>query len=600
MDTFTEKTLKVLKEFKDINEGYSLEKSKDDKYIIRINKEGKKIYLGSKYNVQRDIDKFLEELEDINPSSIIVVFGLASGEHIKEFLNKLEENNKVLIVEPDINVLNKFLQLEYAEDIINDDRISLCLYKKEEMKELFSHSIDVTSVKSNIKFKIFSNYNKIYSEELLHTFNDLKKVMENSLMNNSTIKYFSETFTKAFISNLKHIVESTPINYFKNEFEEKPAIVVSAGPSLEKNVHKLKEVQDNFIIITGARSLGTLIKNNIIPDFICMVDPGDINCKFIEDYLEYKIPLVFFEETSYKAMNLHKGSKVLFSGNPITFSILDYNVDNLLSGGSVAHNCTSFASYIGCNPISFIGQDFAYTGERFHAESSALKKNNKVDNKKDLIEVKDVFGNLVKTDRKLNFYRINMEEIIKEYKDKTFINSTEGGANMEGTIVQPLSKTIEEYGKEKVLKEKIQNILDHPPIVKKEKVIKYLEESEKILKEIHKKAETALDYSNDMYLAFTQNKNINMNKINKKLDKIDEYIKQNREKMILINSLLFEVIENVLCNPEYMLNSKDSEREKGIKVAEKSRQLYKGIKDKIKEFMPILKQGIESLKEEEI
>lgn len=600
MDTFTQKTLEVLKNFKDINEEYSLEKSKDNKYIIRINKEGKKIYVGSKYNVQRDIDEFLEELEDINPSSIIVVFGLASGEHIRELLNKLEENNKVLIVEPDINVLNKFLEVEYAESIINDDRISLCLYKKSVMKELFSHSIDATSVKSNIKFKIFSNYNKIYSEELLETFNELKIIMENSLMDNATTKHFSETFTKAFISNLKHIVESTPINYFKNKFEGKSAIVVSAGPSLEKNVHELKEVQDNFIIITGARSLGTLIKNNIIPDFICMVDPGDINCKFIEKYLDYKIPLVFFENTSYKAMNLYKGSKVLFSGNPVTSIILEQNIDSLLAGGSVAHTCTSFAAYIGCNPITFIGQDFAYTGEKFHSDSSVFEKNNKVNNKMNTIQVKDVFGNLVRTDRKLNTYRINMEEIIKSYSDKTFINSTEGGANMERTIVQPLSKTIQEYGKEKIEKEKIQDILNHHHIVEKEKIIKYLEKSKKILKEIYIKSEKALDYSNDMYLAFTQSKNINMNNINKKLDEIDDYIKENREKMILINSLLFEVIENVLCNPKYMLTSKDSEREKGIKVAEKSRTLYKGIKDKIKEFMPILKDGIKSLREEEI
>lgn len=600
MDTFTQKTLEVLKNFKDINEEYSLEKSKDNKYIIRINKEGKKIYVGSKYNVQRDIDKFLEELEDINPSSIIVVFGLASGEHIKELLNKLEENNKVLIVEPDINVLNKFLEVEYAESIINDNRISLCLYKKSIITDLFSHSIDATSVKSNIKFKIFSNYNKIYSEELLGTFNDLKRIMENSLMDNATTKHFSETFTKAFISNLKHIVESTPINYFKNKFEGKSAIVVSAGPSLEKNVHELKEVQDNFIIITGARSLGTLIKNNIIPDFICMVDPGDINCKFIEKYLDYKIPLVFFENTSYKAMNLYKGSKVLFSGNPVTSIILEQNIDSLLAGGSVAHTCTSFAAYIGCNPITFIGQDFAYTGEKFHSDSSVFEKNNKVNNKMNTIQVKDVFGNLVRTDRKLNTYRINMEEIIKSYSDKTFINSTEGGANMERTIVQPLSKTIQEYGKEKIEKEKIQDILNHHHIVEKEKIIKYLEESKKILKEIYIKSEKALDYSNDMYLAFTQSKNINMNNINKKLDEIDDYIKENREKMILINSLLFEVIENVLCNPKYMLTSKDSEREKGIKVAEKSRTLYKGIKDKIKEFMPILKDGIKSLREEEI
>ncbi|WP_265450540.1 motility associated factor glycosyltransferase family protein, partial [Clostridium sp. cpc1] len=432
-------------------------------------------------------------------------------------------------------------------------------------------------VKKNIKIKVFSNYDKLYKQEFLEAFQILKKIIENLLMNNATNKCFSETFTKAFISNLKHIVESTPINYFKNKFIGKPAIVVSAGPSLEKNVHKLKFVQDKFIIITGARSLGTLIKNDINPDFICMIDPIEFNCKFIENYLDYKIPLIFYENTSYKAMDLYKGSKVLFSENPLTSFMLEYNVDELISGGSVAHNCTSFAAYLGCSPITFIGQDFAYTEEKIHSNSSAFKENNKINDEIDTIEVKDVFGNLVRTDRKLNAYRINMEGIIKECSDKIFINSTEGGANMEGTIVQPLSNTIEEYGKEKIEKGKIKDILNHPPIIEKEKIIKYLEESKSILEKIYKKAEMALDYSNDMYLAFIQSKNINMDKINKKLDEIDDYIKENREKITLINSLLFEVIENVLCNPDYMLTSKDNQREKGIKISEKSRTLYKGI-----------------------
>ncbi|KEI81827.1 DUF115 domain-containing protein [Clostridium botulinum] len=596
MNNFTKETLQCLREFKNIDKEYSLEKSRDNKYVIKINKKGKKIYLGSKYNVQKDIDIFLGELEDINPANIIVAFGLASGEHIKELLNKLEENNKILIIEPDINVLNKFLEVEYAKDIIEDNRVAIYLHKKGEIEKFFNSNIDIITVKSNIKFKIFSNYNRVYQQELLEISHALKKIMENLLMDNATTKHFSETFTKAFISNLKHIVEATPINYFRNEFIGKPAIIVSAGPSLEKNVHKLKFVRDNFIIITGGRSLGTLIKNGIIPDFVCIVDPGDINCKFIESYLDYKIPLIFFENTSYKAMDLYKGHKVFFTGNPLVSLILEYNVDTLKTGGSVAHNCASFAAYIGCNPITFIGQDFAYTGEKLHSASSALGENNNINKELDIIEVKDVFGNLVRTDRKLNIYRINMEEIIKDYSDKIFINSTEGGANMEGTIVQPLSKTIEEYGKEKVKKEKIGDILKNLPIVEKDKIVKYLEESEIILEKIYKKADIALGYSNDMYLAFTQNKNINMNKINKELDKIDDYIKENREKIILINSLLFEVIENVLCNPKYILTSKDSQREKGIKVSEKSRKLYKGIKDKIKEFMPILKEGIKGLK----
>ncbi|RXI45889.1 DUF115 domain-containing protein [Clostridium tetani] len=598
MDIFTQKTLETLNEFKGINEGYSLEISKDGKNIIRINKDNKKNYIGSKYNVKKDINEFLKDLEDMDPSTIFVIFGLGSGEHIRELMKKLEDNNKVLIIEPDINTAIEFLKAEYAEEIINDVRISLNIYEEDKIECFLENTIDSLTIRNKINFSIFANYHKIYRNEFLFTFNIFKKVIENSLMNNSTIKHFSEISAKAFLKNLKHIEKATPINYFKNRFENKPAIVVSAGPSLGKNISELKDAQDKFIIITGARSLGELIENDIFPDFVCMVDPGDINIKFIEKYLEYKIPLLFVEQTSYKAMELYKGPKILFSANPITSSMLNLDIDNLVSGGSVAHICTSFAGYMGCTPITFIGQDFAYTNNKFHSELIAFKENNKIESDDGFIDVEDIFGNMVKTNWTLNNFKNNMEWIIKDYKEKVFIDSTEGGAKIKGTIIQPLKNTILEHSMQGIGKEKIKDILNHIPLIERKETIKYLEESEKVLINIQKKANIALGYSSNLYLAYTQGKSVN--NINKKLNEIDNYIKENREKIFLINSILFEVIENTLSNRDYILSSKDSEVEKGIKVSEKSRYLYKGIKDKIEYFLPILRKEIKVLKEEKI
>ncbi|GAA0724307.1 motility associated factor glycosyltransferase family protein [Clostridium malenominatum] len=597
MDNFTKDTMEYIND-NNINEEYSLEKSKDDKYIIKINKDGKKIYLGSKYNVQRDIEEFLKGLEDITPQSIIIVFGLGAGEHIIELLKRLEESNKVLIIEPDINVVNRFLQIEYSKELISDERISLCLCEEDKVETFLNTYINSLTIRTSIKIIKFSNYDKIYRKEIINAFSSIKKFIEKSLVNNSTNKSFSELFTKAFVNNLYHIAEATPINYFKNIFKDKPAIVVSAGPSLEKNVHILKESQNEFIIITGARSLGTLIKNDIVPDFICMVDPCDLNLKFIEDYLDYNIPLVFFESTSYKALDLHKGEKIFFTGNTIIHNLLQYDVEDLLTGGSVAHTCTSFALHLGCNPITFIGQDFAYTGEKFHADSSAFRKENQINCSDEYIVVKDVYGYPVKTSWILNFYKNNMEEIIEKYKDKVFIDSTEGGAYMKATEVYTLKYTIDKYGIEQINKEKIREIFDRSARIGKYNILKYLQQSEKSLRDINIKVDRGFEYSKEIYLSYKIGKKIDIDNINKKLDIIGQFIEKNREETMIINFLIFKILEDVLCNPEYMISSKDSERERGIKIAEKSMKLYKGIGDKIKEVMPLLKIAIDKLKEE--
>src|SRR4030042_852552 len=69
------------------------------------------------------------------------------------------------------------------------------------------------------------------------------------------------------------------INYpgilgWTNTFKGKPAIIVGAGASLEKNGHLLKEYKNNFIIVSGDAALPVLVnKYDVYPHFVVMVDP---------------------------------------------------------------------------------------------------------------------------------------------------------------------------------------------------------------------------------------------------------------------------------------------------------------------------------------
>jgi hypothetical protein len=64
MNPITEYTLSALN---DMNlEDYFLYKSKDNKNIMQINKDNKKVFLGSKYSVEREIDKFISDMGEID------------------------------------------------------------------------------------------------------------------------------------------------------------------------------------------------------------------------------------------------------------------------------------------------------------------------------------------------------------------------------------------------------------------------------------------------------------------------------------------------------------------------------------------------------
>ncbi|WP_446897237.1 motility associated factor glycosyltransferase family protein [Clostridium sp. LBM24168] len=601
MNDITKNTLKSLNTYSNNdNIKCTVEKSKDYKYVVKVEKDNKKMYIGSRYSVFRDVDSFIKELGKINPEATIIIFGIGAAEHLIGLKEKLEEKNRVLVIEPYINIIHELRNLSNF-NIFEDERFTLCLLNDVYLNEILSTFVNVISLK-NIKIALFSNYTKIFPEESKEFFHKLNIIFTKVSIDRNTSRYFSVQFTKCYLKNICQIIKSSSINEFKNVFTDKPAVVVSAGPSLSQNIHELKEVQDKLIIITGARSLEALLDNGINPNFICLVDPGDINCNFIKDKLDLKVPMVFHEYSNYKAVGIYGGGKIFFSSHYITQNMINRKIDSLTAGGSVAHTCTSMALYMGCNPVIFIGQDFAYTGEKLHADISAHGERNKVDDSKEYIEVEDIYGNNVKTDKLLNNYRLNMENIIEFNKSTIFINSTEGGANMKNTLVMSLQETIDKYTLEIIDKSTIKNILNNTENYNEDRsnAVNYLNDTVETLKEVNEKCVKALDYNNDLYMYYKDIKKINVKNITGKLDDIDSFIKEKRNNIGMINFLLFDVVEKVLTKPEYMISDKDKKDKKAGKVYKKSRELYEGIKDKIDFFMPMLESTIEELQKEKV
>lgn len=171
------------------------------------------------------------------------------------------------------------------------------------------------------------------------------------------------------------------------------------------------------------------------------LDTGDEMYEMVKDVDYSSIPLVYTEQTNNKLVSSHKGIK-LFYRNPAVNTyiqeILEENISNLYTGGSVAHSATDFARFIGCDPIIFVGQDLAFTNN----ETYAFKNyGGEYSDKK--LKVIDIFGKEIYTSISLNNFKLNFEIYIAINKNNTFINSTEGGANINGTLIMPLNDIYE-------------------------------------------------------------------------------------------------------------------------------------------------------------
>mgnify|MGYP003300892789 CR=1 FL=1 len=73
--------------------------------------------------------------------------------------------------------------------------------------------------------------------------------------------------SKKYLITLYHVKCLETIDYLEKN-KDKTALVISAGPTLDRNIETIKKYRDNVVIFTVGTALKTLIKNDIKPDLI--------------------------------------------------------------------------------------------------------------------------------------------------------------------------------------------------------------------------------------------------------------------------------------------------------------------------------------------
>lgn len=544
---------------------YKIEETKDNYQILRINKNDKWVYIGSKYNMTAEIDRFLKKFENANKEqSVLLVYGFGTGEHLKK-LRKKYVKNTIIVFEP-----NKCLE-EYIKknDFINKDKNLIVICEDlDNMRAVMKSYIDEFNLE-HIQCAVFANYDKVYVNEYAEYLKKVKDSVTNTRININTRTNFSKRWFETLMNNIPYMIDGVPADEYRNKYKNKPAIIVSAGPSLQKNIDELKNIHNDMFIISSGRTLRSLIEKDIDFNLLVVSDPLPMSYIICKDYIEgLNKPLLFSDGSNDDVVAHHTGDKIFFAINDFVSKVAGRYVEPMMSKGSVAHDMTSYAIMLGCNPIIFIGQDLAYTGDRSHAQ---ISENVEIkigfdDLKSETdIYVEDINGGKVRTSLSLNSYRLGLQEIIECFPETTFINATEGGAKIKGTIQMTLKEAIDKYkSKEKI--EPLEKI--KYPIDMRNNAIKYLKATRKACGEISKGYKETIGYLKDLSFAYKIRNTNKINSILSKLDVIDNRIQKKFKEVSLIEPLLFPIIHNVLAD-----KNNDSDLNKD-EVLEKNKKMY--------------------------
>ncbi|MFA5317461.1 MAG: 6-hydroxymethylpterin diphosphokinase MptE-like protein, partial [Dehalococcoidales bacterium] len=226
------------------------------------------------------------------------------------------------------------------------------------------------------------------------------------------------------LDNVAEIVNNPGINLLYDKFKGRPAVIVATGPSLKKNMHLLKGIDDKALIISVDASFKHLMANGIKPHMVTSLEREHAVQQFFDGFDAEDVQDVYMTACPVLFNHVYEsyaGPKIIVYRNFDHFKWLEIDrgiVDIKLSASNMAFK---IAEKLGCEPIIFIGQDLAYgdDGESHACEVPFSSEG------EDVFYIKGNCADKVKTNTGwYNFLKAHEVEI-SEHRGKV-INCTEG------------------------------------------------------------------------------------------------------------------------------------------------------------------------------
>ncbi|MDI6735384.1 MAG: DUF115 domain-containing protein [bacterium] len=389
----------------------------------------------------------------LNHINTLAVLGFGVGTHIRELVEKIPPKTFLLVIDSDIATFKALLQRIDLIPILKSSNIKLVI--GENASYAVRYQID-DYYKVNTIPDIVVAEHKPSVEKNPEYYKEIKELLEESSIiarqNLATLMTNATLWQDQILTNLPVIIKCQAIKTLFGKFSNIPTIIVSAGPSLDKNVAYLKYAKDKALIMCVDTALRTLFNHEIKPDIVVSIDASTKNYNYylkdldVSDIYLMSGPAVYPETITSFVPNVF----VSGFGHPLLTWIEAFIGErgNIKLGGSVSTAAFDIARRCGSNPIILIGQDLAYTDDKIYTsgvKQERIKEVEEIMPTEDIIWVEDVFGGQVKTVRGFWTWIKWFEYQISEMSDVLCIDATEGGAKIQGTKIMTLKEAIEDY-----------------------------------------------------------------------------------------------------------------------------------------------------------
>ncbi|EKQ4184208.1 motility associated factor glycosyltransferase family protein [Campylobacter jejuni] len=394
-------------------------------------------------NLEEEINFFYQSiLEKTHRYPFACIYGIGNALLIK---NLSKHYKHLFVFESEIELFILALStIDLSEELcsgkiylidIKEERVDIQLLILFDMKDMFEYLSLYEMFVNNVYYKKF--YEDIWhkADELCEK--NIKIVIRN-LGLNLTISFQCYSH---LLQNIPSMLGSIPFQRIlserKNKFEN--AIVVSAGPSLTKQLPLLKAYQDKAVVFCADGALSMLEKEGVVPDYVTNLDCRDLAMKFFQNKGKLKQSIIALECATHPNVvrSLKAENCMIVLRNKALYQRFNLNDFGYIDTGThVSHFSYTLALALGFKNIIMIGQDLAFD-EEGNSHSKGFSYGEQFSGEKTVPTLKtQAYGGKgeVLTHITWNDYRIKLEYLFACNDQKAkFYNATEGGARINFT-----------------------------------------------------------------------------------------------------------------------------------------------------------------------
>lgn len=444
--------------------------------------------LASKRTPRLEGEKWASQA-DLAKHAAFVVRGFGLGYHVAALVAKVKGRGAVFVFEPDKRLLRAVLEridcsgwLAAVSIMTDADDRGAIVEATGRVEPLIAMGTTVLDHPASLARLARENAGQRFLERFTAVVATVRVSIASTMIQ-------TQLTLRNCLQNLDHYATRPGIEGLRGAFAGRTAIVVSAGPSLQRNVELLSRpgVADRFVIIAVQTVLKPLLDRGIRPHFVCALDYNEVSKRFYEGLTTESVrgvTLVAEPKVNPSVPAAFPG-KIRMVGDGFLDIVLGEGKDGLArpmgmlqAGTTVAHLCCYLARFLGCDPVCLIGQDLGFTDGQYYSAGASIHSvwgaelnefktlemmewQRIVRHRSMLRKETDQLGRPVYTDEQMHTY---LTQFARDFRadalaGRTTVDATEGGVKKPGTVSRVLAEVIAEELAEPAPSETVSQVL---------------------------------------------------------------------------------------------------------------------------------------------